>query len=385
MEFLKVTGVSARRVQLVLAFFAIYVLWGATFLAIRITVQDIPPLLASGLRFLIAGGALYLFTRVRGQRAPSRTQWRGIALTSLCMFVAAYAALFWAEQYVPSGVASVLDATLPMVSIALEVFVFRQQPFHWRLGAAVMLGFVGVGWLVLRSGEACPWLPCVVILASSVVWSIGAIVTRQMERPASLALTAGAQMMLGGVVLLALALGAGEVQSLRQVSTRSLLALLYLIVAGSIVGFTAYVWLLARMTLTRVSSHAYVNPLVALALGYFVAGEALTWHVALASLLVIASVVLILSAPQAVRVQPTAHRAHFRRAPRAAGAEETRSPRARSCSDSLAKLISSPASSHGGEQHDRAHLTRRQRLPPRQAILHPDARDARLSQQHGTR
>src|SRR5579863_1430489 len=121
------------------AFAAIYLLWGATFLAIRVTVLEIPPFFGSGLRFFLAGSALYLFMRLRGQPSPTSDQWRAIALIALCMFVVTYGALFWAEQYVPSGLAAVIESTLPLTTIALEVFVFRQQAFHWRMAAAVML------------------------------------------------------------------------------------------------------------------------------------------------------------------------------------------------------------------------------------------------------
>jgi drug/metabolite transporter (DMT)-like permease len=285
--------------RVVLAFLAIYVLWGATFLAIRVAVLELPPFFASGVRFLIAGAALYGFMRWRGEPSPSVPEWRALAVTSLCLFVVTYAALFWAEQFVPSGLTAVIEATLPLSAIALEVFVFRQQPFHWRLGVAVVLGFVGVAGLLVRSDQTVLWWPCLVILAAGTVWSLGAVLTRSLPRPRSPLLTAGAQMMLGGTVLLALSELSGELHALPHVSLRAALALLYLIVGGSLLGFTAYVWLLARMPATRVASHAYVNPLVALALGYFVAGEALTLRMLFASVLVVASVVLILTAPQA--------------------------------------------------------------------------------------
>ena len=283
--------------RVVLAFAAIYLLWGATFLAIRVAVLDVPPFFASGVRFLIAGAVLYIFMRLRGQPSPTATEWRSIALTSLCMFVATYAALFWAEQYVPSGITSVIEATLPITSITLEVFVFRQQRFHWRMGASVLLGFLGVAWLLIRNEQGFDALPCIVILAGGTAWSLGAVLTRSMPRPRSLALTAGAQMMVGGAVLLALSQASGELHAFPHVTLRAATALLYLIVAGSVLGFTAYVWLLARMPVTRVASHAYVNPLVALALGYF-AGETLTPQMLYASALVIMSVFLILALPQ---------------------------------------------------------------------------------------
>jgi len=281
-----------------LAFAAIYLLWGATFLAIRIAVVEIPPFFTAGVRFLTAGVLLYAFMRLRGQPAPVGAEWRGIALTALFLFVATYGALFWAEQYVPSGLTSVIEASLPLITIALEVFVFRQQPFRWRMLAAVALGFGGIAWLLLRrDAQSFALLPCLVILAGGVAWSLGAVLTRSMPKPASLPLTAGAQMMLGGAVLLALSLGTGELHSTPHVSLRAGLALLYLIVGGSWLGFTAYVWLLARMPVIRVASHAYVNPLVAVALGYLVAGEALTVRMLLASSLVVASVFLILREP----------------------------------------------------------------------------------------
>lgn len=284
--------------RVALAFAAIYVLWGGTFLAIRVAVLQIPPLFASGVRFFIAGGALYIFMRLRGHPSPTLRQWRDIALTSLCLFVATYAALFWAEQYVPSGVASVIEATLPLTAMVLEVFVFRQQPFRLRTGAALLLGFLGVAWLLLRNQHTFPVFPCLIILASGTAWSLGAVLTRSMKRPGSLPLNAGAQMLLGGMALLALSKATGELHALPRITPRAAAALLYLILAGSLLGFTAYVWLLARMPVTRVASHAYVNPLIALALGHFVARETLTSSMLLASTLVIASVVLILTAPE---------------------------------------------------------------------------------------
>jgi drug/metabolite transporter (DMT)-like permease len=297
-----ITDVPASRdrrldLRVLLAFAAIYVLWGATFLAIRIAVLEIPPFFSSGVRFLIAGALLYVFMRLRGQASPSAREWRSIATIALCMFVATYGALFWAEQYVPSGITSVIEATLPITTVALEVFVFRQQPFRWRTLAAVALGFCGVAWLLIRNDQPFPGLPCVVILAGGTAWSLGAVLTRSMPRPKSLPLAAGAQMMLGGAVLLALSQATGELHSFPHISLRAGLALSYLIVAGSLLGFTAYVWLLARMPATQVASHAYVNPLVAVALGYFVAGEPLTMRMILASALVLASVLLILKTP----------------------------------------------------------------------------------------
>jgi drug/metabolite transporter (DMT)-like permease len=282
-------------VRVVLAFFAIYVLWGATFLAIRVAVLEVPPFLVAGLRFSVAGGLLYGFMRLRGKPSPSAVEWRGIALMALFMFVITYGALFWAEQYVPSGVTSVIEATLPITTLTLEVFVFRQQPFRWGMLASVAIGFGGVALLLVRNGAgSVEAIPCLVILGAGVAWSLGAVLTRTMSLPRSRPLTAGGAMMLGGIVLLALSRISGEINSLPYIPLRAGVALLYLIVGGSLIAFTAYVWLLARMSATRVASHAYVNPVVAVALGYFVAGEELTLRTLLASLLIVLSVFLTL-------------------------------------------------------------------------------------------
>lgn len=282
-------------VRVLLAFFAIYFLWGATFLAIRIAVLQLPPFFTAGIRFFTAGSLLYLFLRVRGEPAPLAMQWRGIAVIAVCMFVLTYGALFWAEQFVPSGVTAVIEATLPLVAMVLEVFVFRRQPFRWRMLGAVTLGFGGITLLLYKNtGQTFGVLPCLVILAGSVAWTLGAVLTRSMPLPKSIPLAAGAEMMLGGAVLLLVSVFAGEWHPLPHITVRAGLALLYLIVGGSLLGFTAYAWLLARMPATRVASHAYVNPVVAVALGYFVAGEEITMRMLFASLLVVASVFLIL-------------------------------------------------------------------------------------------
>jgi len=282
-------------VRVLLAFAAIYFLWGATFLAIRVAVLEIPPFFTAGVRFFTAGSLLFLFLRFRGQPAPSATQWRSILVIAVFMFVVTYGALFWAEQYVPSGLTAVLEATLPIVAMVLEVFVFRRQPFRWRMLAAVALGFLGVALLLLKnSGQSFGVFPCLVILGGSVAWTLGAVLTRSMPLPKSVPLAAGAEMMVGGAVLLCLSLFTGEMHPFPHIPLRAAVALLYLIVGGSLLGFTAYAWLLARMPATRVASHAYVNPLVAVALGYFVAGEPVTARMLVASAFIVGSVFLIL-------------------------------------------------------------------------------------------
>ncbi len=288
----------------VLAFAAIYFLWGATFLAIRVAVLQIPPLFTAGLRFFIAGAVLYIFARLRGAARPSRRHWNSMAVMAVLMFVVTYGALFWAEQYVGSGVTAVIEATLPLMTLLFEVFVFRQQPFRLQMLATVGLGFAGVVLLLWQSGGgALPILPCLAVLGAALAWSLGTVLTRSMALPESKALTAGGAMLLGGAVLLAFSYFAGEVSPLPAIPRSAAVALLYLIVGGSLLAFTAYVWLLARMSATTVASHAYVNPIVAVALGYFLGGEQLTVRMLTASALILMSVFLTLRA--GVRQQQT--------------------------------------------------------------------------------
>src|SRR5579863_3856269 len=288
-------GSESYRIRLFLSFFAIYILWGTTFLAIRIAVEELPPLFAAGARFFTAGILLYGFMRAKGETAPTARQWRSLIVMALLMFVAEYGPLFWAEKYVPSGVVSVLAATLPILTLIIEMLVLRQQRMRPMLAIATILGFVGVAILLIPGGKQhLAIVPCLAILAGATTWSLGSVLTRSMTLPPSRPLTAGAAMMLGGATLLALSAGFGEMHPFPYISLRAVGALLYLIVFGSLLAFTAFVWLLAHMPATRVSSHAYVNPIVAVALGYFMAGEIITTRILAGTALVLISVFLIL-------------------------------------------------------------------------------------------
>jgi drug/metabolite transporter (DMT)-like permease len=286
------------KLRLVLAFFAIYVLWGTTFLAIRILVAEVPPLLAAGARFFIAGVILFTFMRLRGESGPTPKQWRHLLIMSMLMFVAEYGPLFWAEKYVPSGVVSVLAAMIPILTLVIEMLILRQQRWRASLVISTLLGFAGVGVLLLPSGgQHIPLVPCLAILCGCITWSLGSVLSRSMDLPASRPLTAGATMTLGGGILLLLAAGFGELHPWPHISLHAGLALLYLIVFGSLLAFTAFVWLLAHMPATRVASHAYINPIVAVGLGYFFAGEAVTGRTLAGTALVLISVFLILRKP----------------------------------------------------------------------------------------
>ena len=289
------TTVGSFRFRMVMAFFAIYFLWGTTFLAIRIAVEQLPPLFAAGARFFIAGVVLLGFMLVRGEARPNARQWRNLLVLSLLMFVAEYGPLFWAEKYVPSGVVSVLAATIPIITLVMEMLILRQQKWRLSLAAATVLGFAGVGILLLPGGtQHFPVVPCLAILCGCTTWSLGTVLSRSMDLPKARPVTAGAMMMLGGGMLLVISGGFGEMHPIPHISLRAGLALLYLIVFGSLLAFTAFVWLLAHMPATRVASHAYVNPIVAVALGHFAAAEPVTPRIMAGTVLVLVSVFMIL-------------------------------------------------------------------------------------------
>jgi drug/metabolite transporter (DMT)-like permease len=281
-------------VRVLLAFAAIYILWGSTYLAIRIAVQLVPPLFAAGVRFFFAGTVLYAAMRAFGRPRPTGKEWGSLLLIGSLMFVVTYGAVFWAEQYVPSGFTSVLEATLPLITIGLEVFVFRQQRFRWRMLLSIAIGFAGVLLLLLHNAQRVSFLPCAAILLGGTAWSLGAVLTRSLALPKSKGITAGAEMLFGGAILLILSALTGEMHPFPHVSAKAFLALGYLVVAGSLVGFSAFVWLLGRMPATRVASHAYINPVVAVALGYFFAGEVVTPRMLFGTALIVGSVALIL-------------------------------------------------------------------------------------------
>jgi drug/metabolite transporter (DMT)-like permease len=279
--------------RFIAAFFAIYVIWGSTFLAIRTAVLLVPPWLCAGIRFFTAGLILYAFSRLRHETAPMGQEWRNLAMIGLLMFSVTYGALFWAEQYVPSGVTSVLEATLPLFTVVLEVFVFRQQRFQWRVVLALVTGFCGVAVMLLKTGEGGLKLwPCLAVLGGSLAWSTGSVLTRSLPLPKSRLVTAGAEMMLGGSGLLVLSAVTGELHPFPAIPMKAAVALVYLISAGSLVGYTAFVWLLGQMPASRVASHAYVNPIIAITLGYFFASEEITLRTLVGAVLVIGSVVL---------------------------------------------------------------------------------------------
>jgi len=290
------SSIQSRKIITILAFASVYIIWGSTYFAIRVAVHTVPPFLAAGLRFLLAGVLLFACVLIRGMPLPSAREWRNLAISALLLFVPAYGGLFWAEKTVPSGIASALVATIPVWMALMEVFVLRQTRLRWQLAASLACGFSGVLLLTLKgiSGGSHSLAPYLVMMVSQISWSVGTLMTKNMNLPSSKVVASAAQMGLGGLMLLLLSAVAGEMTPLPTISMEAWWAILYLTIAGSVVGFTAYVWLLGHFPATTVGSYAYVNPVVALALGYWFGKESIDWRVFAGTFLVLAGVVLIL-------------------------------------------------------------------------------------------
>jgi len=294
--------------KILLAFAIIYFVWGSTFLAIRVGVHEVPPFLLAAVRFFIAGLVLYGWMRLKGTPAPNLREWAAASLLGAIIFVVDYGCLFWAEQRVPSGIAAVVLATIPVFITLLEIIFLRTQRLTIRLALALIVGICGVAVLMNHSfslGEVpVNGAGAIALLVAALTWSVATILTRRLRLPASKPMSAAAQMLTGGALLFALTAASGEFAGFRvqAVSWNAWFALVYLIIAGSIVGFTAYVWLLHYESPTKVGTYAYVNPVVAVGLGYFLGGEAIGPRTLLGTLLVLVSVITITTTPKAKQI-----------------------------------------------------------------------------------
>jgi drug/metabolite transporter (DMT)-like permease len=290
-----------------LAFAIIYFVWGSTFLAIRIGVHEVPPFLLAAMRFSTAGLILYAWMIARGEPSPNRRQWVSVFALAFVIFVMDYGLLFWAEQRVPSGLAAVMLALIPAFMALSEIIFLRTQKLTARLAVALLIGVAGVAVLMSHSlnlgGEPIDKKGALALIFASMSWSVGSVLTRKMTLPDSKVMSSGAQMLVGGILLAVLAAALGEFRDFHpsHVSRATWFSLVYLIVAGSIIGFTAYVWLIHHESPTKVGTYAYVNPVVAVLVGYFLGGEGLGLRTALGTLFVLVSVLVITTTPSRKR------------------------------------------------------------------------------------
>jgi drug/metabolite transporter (DMT)-like permease len=288
----------AAPAKVVAAFAALYLVWGSTYLAIALAIETLPPLLMAGARFLLAGGILCGFMRLRGGAAPEARCWRSTAVGGALFFLLGNGGVVVAQRTVPSGVVALLVASVPFWMVLLDWLRPGGVRPGGRTVAGLAVGFAGMVLLVgpgAAGGERVDPFGVAVVLAGALAWAAGSIRARGAAMPGSLLLSTGMQMAWGGVWLTLAGLAAGEWARLDPAAftLRSLAAWGYLVVFGSLVGFTAYVWLLGRTTAARVSTYAYVNPVVAVLLGWAVLGEPLSARVAVAAAVIVGAVAVI--------------------------------------------------------------------------------------------
>lgn len=291
--------------QTLLAFGIIYFVWGATFFAIRVGVHEVPPLLFCAMRFVTAGLIVFAWAITHKETPPSMRQWMSAILLAFLIFVVDYGFLFWAEQRVPSGIAAVIMATIPAFMALAEILILGTQRLTIRLSLALISGIAGVALLMSRSinlgilgkisGAPIDRAGAAGLIVAAMSWGIASSLGRKLPLPASKVMSSGAQMLAGGVMLLAVSGACGEWRGfhLLSISGTAWIALAYLVFAGSIAGFTAYVWLLHHESPTKIGTYAYVNPIVAVIIGYFLGGEPLGARTLIGGVFILASVLTI--------------------------------------------------------------------------------------------
>ena len=290
---------AESRARIAAAFAAIYIIWGSTFLGIRYAIETMPPLLMAGTRFVIAGAILYAWATIREGARPTRQQWVNTAIVGALLLTVGNGAVSWAEQFVPSGLAALVVAITPLWMVIFEGLRSGGDRPDKRIIGGIALGFAGLVLLIgpgdIMGDRAVDLRSAAVLLVGTLAWAGGSIYSRSVPLPGSARLSTAMQMLAAGVLLLIGGMIGGEASrvSLDAISLKSVLAFGYLIIFGSIIGFTAYSWLLRVSSAARVSTYAYVNPVVALVLGWALAGESLGPRTLLAAGIVLAGVALI--------------------------------------------------------------------------------------------
>ncbi len=299
------TRTSPRLLAVVAAFAAVYLVWGSTYLVIRIGLDSLPPFVMAGVRFLTAGAALFAWARISGAPWPRTIEWRSAALVGVPMLCCSHGAVVWSETRVASSLVAVIIGVVPLWMALFEwVFVTRRRP-SWQVFVGLACGFVGVAWLMspstLMAGEPVNLAGAAAVVFGSAGWAAGSLYARRATLPRSAAMGTAMEMLAGGAGLALMATVAGEWPRVHvaEVTTASWLALGYLIVFGSLLAFSAYIWLLRHVGAGRAATYAYVNPVVAVFLGWAFGHEVLGPRHWVASALVIVAVVVITTARRA--------------------------------------------------------------------------------------
>ena len=293
---------SARWVPL--AFAAVYILWGSTFLGIRIAIESFPPLAMAAIRHSLVGLILYPILRIKTGIRPTAGNWWTAAVTGVSLLCISNGGLSWAEQKVPSGIAALLVATISLWLVILDWLRPRGTRPVPRVFVGLILGFAGMALLVgpanLGGSRRIDLVGTGVLVIASFVWACASLYSKQRVMPASPLLVVAMQSLAGGAALWIAAIVSGEVRQLHfaAISGRSWMALIYLVVFGSGIGFTAYLYILEKSTPSKVATYAFVNPVVALLLGWMIAGETITTRTAIAAAVILTAVILVISAPR---------------------------------------------------------------------------------------
>lgn len=276
---------------------AVYLIWGSTYLAIRFTVETTPPFLSAAARFIISGAVLYLWRRAAGDPAPTTLEWRNASIIGILLLVGGNGGVVWAAQYIPSSLSALLVATVPLWMLLFDALRSGGERPSPQALSGILIGFCGaallIGWSASTTTSQSFYGALAVVIASF-LWAIGSIYGKTFKLPASPLLTTGIEMLAGGAVQILVSVISGEMGRLdpAAVSSRSMVAWTYLTVIGPI-AFVAYAWLLRNSPIPLVATYSYVNPLVAIVLGYFLGKEIITLRILLAAALVIGSVVLV--------------------------------------------------------------------------------------------
>jgi drug/metabolite transporter (DMT)-like permease len=293
-----------------LALLALYIVWGSTYLGIKVAIETIPPFFHAGIRFLISGLILVIWQRTAGHSMPTRKQWKSTAIIGTLLLLGGNGLVAWAEQFIPSGIAALIIASVPMFLVIGEAIRPNGVKPNWQGIVGLLIGFVGIFILVGPSeisGSTTRLNPFGVgaLLSACLFWTIGSIYSKSADLPKSSLMNTGAQMLMGSMSLFIVSLISGELNGwdVTAVSTRSLYGLSYLIFVGSLVGFVSYGWLLQNAPISLVSTYAYVNPIVAVLLGTWFANEILEPRIWLATGIIIGSVIFINSTRPKVRYE----------------------------------------------------------------------------------
>jgi drug/metabolite transporter (DMT)-like permease len=292
------------------ALIALYIVWGSTYLAIRFAVETIPPFLMAGTRFLISGLILYVWRRLAGDRNPTAPQLRSAVTVGLLLLLGGNGVVSWAEQHVPSGIAALMVASIPLWIAVIDAIRPKGNKPDWKIALGLLIGFGGITLLVTSSGGLTPadgrdFAGLLALLLAALIWSVGSIYARDADMPESSLMSTGIEMLGGAAGLFFVGTISGEWQQLQwsRVSTNSMLGLTYLVLFGSLIGFVAYSWLLRNAPISLVSTYAYVNPVVAIFLGAWLGSEIINARIILSALVIIGSVAVINLSHQA-RLQP---------------------------------------------------------------------------------